>query len=138
MSEQPVLPDVEAILARHTVRRALVLGPIAVLVAWALRGPDGAIAAAIGVGVIVANLLAAGMILSMAARISLPAYHAAALFGFALRLLTITVSMLAVARLFEIDRVSFGVAAVVTYLALLTFEAIAIARGDEKELEWTS
>ena len=125
-------------MARHTVWRAVYVGPVAVGVAWALRGSDGAIAAAIGVVVIAANLLAAGLILSMAARISLGAYHAAALFGFALRLLTITVSMLLVARLFAIDRVAFGVAAIATYLVLLTLEAMAVARGDEREFEWTS
>lgn len=138
MTEDTRLPDIEAILARHTVRRALVIGPLAVGLAWLLRGADGAVAAAIGVVVIVANLLASGVILSMAARVSLGAYHAAALFGFALRLFTITVSMLLVARLFEIDRISFGVAAVATYLVLLIFEAIAVARGDERQLEWTS
>ena len=133
----PVM-DVEAILAFHTVKRGLVIGPLAVAVAWGVRGTNGAIGAAIGVVVIVLNLLASGALLSVAARISLAAYHAAALFGFVLRLLTITVSMLLVARLFEIDRIAFGVAAIATYLVLLTLEAIAIARGSEKELEWTS
>lgn len=132
------MPDVEAIIAMETVRRGLVVGPVAVAVAWAIRGSDGAIAAAIGVVVIVLNLLASGAILSLAARVSLGAYHAAALFGFALRLLTITVSMLLVARLFDIDRIAFGIAAVATYLVLLTLEAVAIARGDERKLEWTS
>jgi hypothetical protein len=130
--------DVEAILALHIVKRGLVIGPLAVAAAWALRGASGAIGATIGVAVIVLNLLASGALLSVAARISLGVYHAAALFGFVLRLLTITVSMLLVARFFEIDRIAFGVAAVVTYLVLLTLEAVAIARGDEKELEWTS
>ncbi|MEE9298783.1 MAG: hypothetical protein V3V29_07090 [Acidimicrobiia bacterium] len=138
MSERQALPDIEVILARHTVKRTVVVGPLAVTVAWMVRGLDGAIAAAIGVVVIVVNLLASGVILSTAARISLGAYHAAALFGFALRLLTITVSMLLVARLFAIDRIAFGVAAIATYLVLLTLEAMAVARGDERELEWTS
>jgi len=138
MTEQPQFPDVEAILAFHTVKRGLVIGPIAVAIAWMAGGSDSAVAAAIGVVVVVLNLLASGAILSLAARISLAAYHAAALFGFILRLLAITMSMLLVARLFEIDRVAFGVAAVVTYLVLLTLEAIAVARGDERELEWTS
>jgi hypothetical protein len=46
--------------------------------------------------------------------------------------------MLAVAHLFDIDRVSFGVAAVATYMVLLTLEAIAVARAGDKEMEWTS
>jgi hypothetical protein len=138
VTERLPVMDVEAILALHTVRRGLVIGPLAVAAAWGLRGASGAIGAAIGVAVIVLNLLASGALLSVAARISLSAYHAAALFGFVLRLLTITVSMLLVARFFEIDRIAFGVAAIATYLVLLTLEAVAIARGNEKELEWTS
>lgn len=136
--DQLELPDVEAILAFHTVRRGLVIGPLAVTVAWLFRGTTGAIGAAIGVVLIILNLLVSGAVLSIAARISLAAYHAAALFGFLLRLIAITVSMLLIARLFEIDRIAFGIAAIVTYLVLLTLEATAIARGKEKELEWTS
>ena len=131
-------PDVEAILARHMVKRVAVVGPLVIGGAWAIRGVDGAIAAAIGVAVVVANFLASGLILSLAARLSLGAYHAAALFGFVLRLAAITVTMLLVARLFDIDRRAFGVAVVVSYLVLLTLEAAAVARGDERELEWTS
>jgi len=138
VTEPPRLPDIEAILAFRTVKRGLVIGPAAVAIAWLARGTSGAVGAAIGVAVIVVNLLASGAVLSIAARISLAAYHAAALFGFVLRLLAVTVSMLLVARLFEIDRIAFGVTAIVTYLVLLGLEAIAVARGDEKELEWTS
>ena len=47
-------------------------------------------------------------------------------------------STLLIARLLEIDRIAFGIAAIVTYLVLLSLEATAIARGKEKELEWTS
>jgi len=130
--------DVEATLARHLVRRVVVVGPLIVAGAWALRGPDGAAAAALGVAIVVANFLVSGVMLSAAARISLTLYHAAALVGFLLRLVLITVVMLVVARLFDIDRVAFGVAAVVSYLVLLTLEAAAVARGRERELEWTS
>lgn len=132
------MKNIEAALARDMVRRTVVVGPAVVIVAWALRGADGAVAAAIGVAVVVANFLAMGAILSLAARISLTAYHAAALFGFLVRLVTITLTMLAVAHLFDIDRVSFGVAAVATYMVLLTLEAIAVARAGDKEMEWTS
>jgi len=130
--------DVEATLARHTVARAVVVGPLLVGLFALLRGWAGAVAAALGVTVVVVNFLASGVILSRAARVSLSLYHAAALFGFLLRLAAITVTMLLVARLFEIDRPAFGIAAVVGYLALLTLEAAAVARGDEMELEWTS
>ena len=132
------MTDIEATLAKHTVKRVIVVGPLVVAVMWAFRGNDGAAAAAIGIAVVVANFLASGALLSLAARISLNLYHAAALFGFLLRLVAIAVTMLLVARLFEIDRIAFGIAAVVSYLVLLTLEAAAVARGDERELEWTT
>ncbi|MBI5157491.1 MAG: hypothetical protein HZA58_05685 [Acidimicrobiia bacterium] len=131
-------PDVEAGLARHIARRAVVVGPLVVAVAWIARGPDGAIAAAIGVAIVVGNFLLSGLLLSAAATISMTLYHAAALIGFLLRLVLITVVMLLVAHLFEIDRIAFGVAAVVSYLVLLTLEAAAVVRRGERELEWTS
>ncbi len=130
--------DVEAILARHTVRRAVFVGPPIVGLFWLTRGADGAWSAAIGVLIVVANFLLSGAVLSAAARRSLQAYHAAALFGFFLRLGLITAAMLAVAWVVDVDRPAMGVAAVVSYLVLLTLEAVAVARGAEKELEWTT
>jgi hypothetical protein len=130
--------DVEANLARHIARRAGIVGPIVVAGAGYVRGVDGAIAAAVGVAIVVANFLLSGTLLSAAATISLTLYHAAALIGFLLRLVLITVVMLLVAHMFEIDRVAFGVAAVVSYLVLLTLEAAAVVRRGAKEFEWTS
>jgi hypothetical protein len=130
--------DVEATLAKHTARRAVFLGPILVAVFWATRGVEGLIAATIGVGIVVGNFLLAGGMLSVAARISLSLYHAAALFGFFLRLGLITLAVLIISRLVELDRLALGVSVVVAYLGLLTWEAIAVAKGAERELEWTN
>ena len=130
--------DVEAIIARHTARRAVVVGPALILLFGVLRGLDGAIAAALGVVVVVGNFLLSGAVLSVAARISLGLYHAAALFGFLLRLMLIAVTLLTVAALFEVDRPALGITVVVAYLALLSLEAVAVARGSERELEWIS
>jgi hypothetical protein len=129
---------VEAIVARQTVRRAIVVGPMVVTVTWLLRGSGGAAAAAIGVAIVVANFLLAGMILSRAAAVSLKVYHAAALLGFVVRLGLITVSMFVIASVFEVDRPAMGIAAVVAYFTLLTWEAWALAKGPGRELEWTS
>lgn len=126
----------ETILAKHIAKRALYVGPVVVALAWALRGSDGAWAAALGVAVVVANFLLAGAVLSWAIRVSLTMYHAAALIGFLLRLGLIAGSMLVVVQFVDLDRLSFGIAAVVSYLALLTMEALAVARGRERELDW--
>ncbi|MEX1272076.1 MAG: hypothetical protein WEB55_06465, partial [Acidimicrobiia bacterium] len=122
----------------HTARRAIWVGPLVVAVFWLLRGFDGGWAAALGVGVVVGNFLLAGVMLSLALRISLAAYHAAALFGFFLRLGLIMGSMLAVAAVIAVDRLAFGLATVITYMVLLILESVAVARGRERDVDWTS
>lgn len=130
--------DVEATIARHTAQRAVFLGPVILAVFWATRGVDGLIASAIGLVIVVGNFLVAGAMLSLAARVSLSFYHAAALFGFFLRLGLITIAVLIISRLVELDRLALGVTVVVAYLGLLTWEAIAVTKGAERELEWTN
>ena len=136
LSPSVVEAPVEAIVARQTVRRAVLVGPVVVLVAGLLRGGDGAVAAGLGVLVVVGNFLLAGAILSRAARVSMQAYHAAALSGFVVRLGLITASMFLIASVFEVDRPAMGVSAVVAYFTLLTWEAWALTRGPGRELEW--
>lgn len=130
--------DVEARIARNTVRRAAFVGPVVVLASWLLAGTDGAIAALVGVVAVVGNFLLAGWILSVAARISPGAYHAAALLGFVLRFALLAATVFGVAAFVELDRVTFAIATVATYLVLLSWETVAVARGRERELEWTT
>jgi hypothetical protein len=128
---------IESILAWHTIKRAAILGPLLIAAIWLWRGSEGALAAAIGLAVVIINFWLSGRIMSLAARMSLGMYHAAALLGFALRLGLITVTMLIVARLYPIDRIAFGISAVVAYLILIGFEAVALSKGKERELEWS-
>src|SRR5690606_40387188 len=95
-------------------------------------------ASALGVGIVVGNFLLSGAILLISARISLAVYHAAALLGFFLRLGLITGTMLLIARMVDIDRMAFGISAVVVYLALVVWEAVAVAKGRERNLDWIS
>ncbi len=133
-----MLNDIEVVMARHTARRAVVVGPVLIALFWAIRGPDGALASVIGVLIVVGYFLLNGAMLTVAARISLTAYHAAALFGFFLRLGFIAVTMFSVAALVEIDRPALGLTIVVSFLTLLAWEAVAVAQGRERELEWIS
>lgn len=133
-----MLNDIEAVMARHTAQRAVVVGPVLIVLFWAIRGPDGALASLIGVLIVVGYFLLNGAMLTVAARISLTAYHAAALFGFFLRLGFIAVTMFSVAALVEIDRPALGITIVVSFLTLLAWEAVAVAQGRERELEWIS
>ena len=130
--------DIEADVARQIVKRSWYVGPVAVVAAWAIRGADGALAAALGVAVVLGNFLLSGWILSRALKISTGVYHAAALFGFVLRLALIAGAMFAAAALFEVDRYAMGIAAVGSYLVLVTLEAVAMTRQTERESEWTN
>ena len=128
--------DVEARIAQNTVKRAVVVGPVLIGGFALLRGGDGAAAAAIGVGIVILMFLMSGWMLSIAARIGLSAYHAAARVGFFLRLGLLVLAMVLVTRAMDLDRFAFGIATVVAYLALITWEAVAVSRGAERELEW--
>lgn len=140
MNDTPQLGStpVESVIARHTVQRAVWVGPLVVAGFWLGRGFGGGWAAAVGVLVVVGNFLAAGAMLSLALRISLAMYHAVALFGFFLRLALIMGSLLLVAAVTEIDRLAFGLATVITYMVLLILESVAVARGRERDVDWTS
>jgi hypothetical protein len=127
---------VEAIMARHMISRAVFLVLPAVGLGWLLAGREGALAATLGLAVVVINFYLAGKVLSLAIRHSLTMYHAAALVGFVLRMALIAGTMLLVVRFVEIDRVAFGISAVVCYLVLVTLEAIAVMRGRERNLDW--
>ena len=124
---------VELDLAKSTVRRAVVVGPILVAIAWLIRGWDGAWSAALGVAIVVGYYLISGTFLAMAARISFAAYYAGALLGFIVRLGLIAVTMYLLAKILPVDRVVLGVSVVVAYVALLILEVKALAgkrRGD--------
>ena len=129
-------PPIEANLAKETVSRAIYIGPVLVLLFWLLSGWDGAWSAALGVVVVVVNFLLAGAILSISLRISLQAYHAAALIGFLLRLGLFVGAVYLIATLVEVDRIAFGISAVVGYMALLAWEAVSITRDREREPSW--
>jgi len=129
---------IEALLAVETVKRAIVVGPPLVLAFAVFRGWDGAIASLLGVATVVGYFLFTGWLLSAAARISLAVYQGAALFGFFVRLGLITVSLLGLASLFEIDRPALGISVVVAYALLLGWESVAIAHERERELDWNN
>lgn len=129
-------PAIEADLARSTVSRGIYVGPVLILLFGLLRGWDGAWSAALGVAVVIANFLLSGAILSISARISLQAYHVAALVGFFLRLGLFIGAIYLIASAVDVDRPAFGVAAVVAYLTLLTWEAVSMSKRREREPSW--
>lgn len=128
---------VENVLARNTVARAVYVGPVLIAVFAFISGWEGAWSAFLGVAIVAANFLLAGAILSISAKISLAVYHAAALFGFFLRLGLMVLTVLLIAQFVPIDRIAFGISAVVAYLVLLSWEAVAVSKGRERNLDWT-
>jgi hypothetical protein len=129
-------PAIEANLARDTVARAIYVGPALVILFAVVRGWAGAWSAALGILVVVANFLLSGAILSISARISLQAYHAAALIGFFLRLGLFIGAVYLIANVVEVDRLAFGISAVIAYFTLLTWEAVSMSRSREREPSW--
>ncbi|MFP3882703.1 MAG: hypothetical protein ACLFRT_01175 [Actinomycetota bacterium] len=129
--------SVESTLARHTVARAVYVAPVLIAIFALAGGSEGAWSSAVGVGLVLANFLLAGAILSISAKISLAVYHAAALFGFFLRLGLMVLTVLLIAQFLPIDRIAFGISAVVAYLVLLSWEAVAVSKGRERNLDWT-
>ena len=135
------VPDerpIEAIISRHIAKRGLIVAPILALVFGILQGWQGAIAAFVGVAIVVGNFLLGGWIMSRAARVSMNLYHAAALFGFLIRLGLITATMLIIANVTNLDRMAMGISVVVSYLVLLSWEAVAVMNGAERDLEWSN
>lgn len=127
---------IESILARHTVKRMVYVAPILLLVFTLTSGWPGTWSSALGVAVVIANFLLAGAILAVSARIGLRAYYAAAMLGFLLRLGLFIGAVLLVASLVDVDRIAFGLSAIVAYLAPLTLEAVSISKGKDRELNW--
>ena len=134
----PDARPIEAIIGKNIAKRSLIVAPILIAIFALTGGWLGAVSAAIGVAIVVANFVVGGYILATAAGVSLSMYHAAALFGFFIRLGLITLTMVLVVSVADIDRVAMGVSAVVSYLVLLSLEAVAVVKGAERELEWTN
>ena len=128
---------VEAIIGRNIAKRAVWVVPPLVILFGFIGGIGSALAALAGGIIVVVNFVVGGYLLATAARVSLSLYHAAALFGFFIRLGLIAMTMLILVAIWpDIDRAAMGISAVVSYLTLLSLETIAVAKGSERELEW--
>jgi hypothetical protein len=109
-------------LAFDMAKRAVPLAPFVLALAALAGGRDGFWSALLAVVVVVTNFVIAAYLLSWAARISPSMLMAAALGGFLLRMILVTVVILAVRHQPWIDLPIFAVAILGTHLALLTWE----------------
>lgn len=116
-------PAPELDIARDLARRALPVAPVAVVVCGLIWGIDGAVSAAYAMVLVVANFLAAALLMARAARISATMLMAAVLGGYLLRLGVITVAVLAVRDAAWVELMPLGLTLVLTHVGLLVWEA---------------
>ncbi len=116
-------PAIERDIAVDMVKRGLLVSPLVVLVVGLFRGWEGAASAAIALGIVFANFLAAAFIVSWAARVSPTAAGAAALVGYVVRLAVIVLALFVFHNVSWIDFTTLGITLVAAHLGLLTWEA---------------
>jgi hypothetical protein len=122
VAQEPVTPFVEREVALDLVRRGLMVAPVILLVAGLLRGWPGVASAAIGLGIVLLNFLAAAAIMTRAAKSGAAAIGAAALAGYVVRLAVILVALVLLRHQPWIDLPTLGFVIVGTHLGLLVWE----------------
>jgi hypothetical protein len=121
-------PPVERRIALDLARHGLIVAPAIVLVAGLVRGIDGAASAALGLALLVLNLLVAAISLEWAARRSPGTLTTVALGGFLVRMMTILGVMLVADAFFGwADVVVLGITLFVTHLGLLFWELRSVS-----------
>ena len=123
---------------REMVRRAVPFGPpafgLALLVGALAAGLGVGWSAAIGIAVVFVNFAANGLSLARAAKISLTAYSAVAMGGFAVRLGAIVALMFLLNGFAFFSPLAFGLAVVPATALLLTFEMKVLTGGVGRDL----
>lgn len=118
----PAVPPVEWEMATDMVRRSLPFTPAPVVLGALFHGGDGAVSAALGVALVLANLVAAGALMRWGARRSLGALAGVAVGGFALRLAVLVLAVSLVKDLSWVEIVPLGLTVVVAQVGLLWWE----------------
>lgn len=103
-------------------KRGALVAPVVILIGTMIWGTDGAASVAVGLGLVVVNVLLSAYIIAWGARVSYAALAGAAMFGFLIRLALITAVVLAIKDETWIDLVALGMTIIVTHLGLLFWE----------------
>jgi hydrogenase-4 membrane subunit HyfE len=122
-TEPAVIPTVERDIALDMVKHGLPVAPVIVAVCGLIRGWAGASSAAIAVGIVLLNFVAAAAIMTRAAKNGPTAIGAAALVGYIGRLAVIVVALVLLRHQPWIDLPTLGFVIVGTHLGLLFWEA---------------
>jgi hypothetical protein len=121
VAQEPVAPPVEREVALDIVKRGLMVAPVIVLIGG-VRGWAGCASAAVALGIVLINFLAAAAIMTRAAKSGPTAIGAAALGGYVVRLAVILIALVVLRHQPWIDLPTLGFVIVGTHLGLLVWE----------------
>jgi len=127
-------PEPELQLVRKIAPWGLPATAVAFAVGFLFGGAGAAWSAAIGTAVVTLNLVAHGLSMARAARVSLVAVYAVGLGGFVLRMAVIVALMFGLNAFGWFSPLAFGLAVVPATIALLTYEMKLMASGVGREL----
>ena len=112
----------ERAVARDLVRRGLLVAPLVIVAAGLVGGADGAISAAIALGIVLVNFAISALSIGWAARYGGNAIAAVVMGGYAVRIALVGLALWALGSFAWIEDVVLGVTLVVTHLGLLVWE----------------
>ncbi len=121
-SQAIATPAVEREVALDIARHGVVIAPVIIAVATAIRGWNGLTSAAIAVAIVIINFLVAAAIMTRAARGGPAAIGGAALGGYVVRLAVIVVALITLRHRSFIDMPTLGIVIVGTHMGLLFYE----------------
>ena len=121
-------------LVRRVAPWGLPAAAVAFAAGWAVAGLDAGWSAAIGIAVVTLNLVAHGVSMARAARISLIAIYAVGLGGFVVRMGVIVAAMFVLNGFAFFSPLAFGLAVLPATIALLAYEMKLMASGLGREL----
>lgn len=113
----------EGAVAHDLARRVALVAPALVLLAGIVRGWDGAISAAIALGLVALNFLVSARLIAWGAGKSLVAVQVAVLGGFVVRLGALLLIVIGLGRLSFVDVPVLVVTLAVTHIGLLVWES---------------
>jgi hypothetical protein len=125
---------------KRLVVGALRAGAIALIpaagIAWAIRGPSGALAAAAALAIVVANIAVSGLVLLLAARRAPENYPIIAMPSYAIRMVAVITAMGAAYSTQALDRNTFTITFAVGLVGILAYECFLWARTPWLALEF--
>lgn len=115
-------PAPEPEIIRDIVRRGLMAAPVALAIGFIGWRVDGLVSVALALAIVLANFAAAAALQAWAARISLGLVMGVALFGFVVRLATISAVVWSLRDQTWVEPLPLGLTLIVGHLGLLIWE----------------